>query len=141
METLLADFVPFVTQLLQPALPKVNHQALRQIVRAVCITAAEMKCQRGHYEIEQISVGTEFNEDSMENADKAAALEDEATHYVRVVLSEGIVKRPYRGSPKQAGRVWMPQVFVGEKRDEIAMDLRGHMRYGTTADGEDVVMS
>lgn len=133
--------MPFVTQLLQPAPPKVNNKALRQIIRAVFITAAEMKCQRGHYEIERIPVGAEFDEDFMENADKAVDPDDKATHYVRVVMSEGIVKRPYRGSSEEVGRVWAPQVFVGEKTEQIAPEQRGDRREGTVVDGEDVVMS
>lgn len=78
-----------------------------------------MKCQRGHYDIERIPIDLEFDEETMDNADKSGDIDDRVLHVVRVVLSDGIVKRPYRGSDEEIGRVWMPRVFVRELEYEV----------------------
>lgn len=122
MGNLVAELVPFLGALFDPIAPEahqVDVTKLHQILREIFITAAEMRCQRGHYDIELIDLGTEFNEDTMDNAEKAADIDDRVIHVVRVVLSDGIVKRPYRGSKEEIGRVWMPGVLVGELEYEV----------------------
>lgn len=132
-------FVPVVSQLLKPD-ASVKMPALREIVRAVYVTAAELKCQRGFYEIEHVVVGTEFNPDVMDNSDKGSELDDKGTaQYVRVALTQGIIKRPYLGSPEETGRIWKPEVFIGEAelKSEEAVSGQAH---GAVVEHEDVVM-
>lgn len=90
---------------------EVDHEALREIFHAIFITAAELRCQRGLYEVEQLQPGVEFDEDLMDDLDNKE-FGSEVKMVVKVVLSNGIVKRPCRGSEEVIGRVCKPRVLI-----------------------------
>ena len=90
---------------------EVDHEALREVIHPIFMTGAEMKCQRGLYEIEPLEPGVLFDEDTMEDAEMLE-FERGVQIVVKVVLSSGIVKRPYRGSPEIVGRARKPLVLI-----------------------------
>lgn len=65
--------------------------------------------------------------------------EKSTTQFVHMVLSEGIVKRPYRGSPEETGRIWKPEIFVSEVEVGSEGTVSGQAN-GVLMDQGDVVM-
>jgi hypothetical protein len=72
-----------------------------------------MKCQRGFFDIEDdVCAGVPFDERKMEEMGGIAYEEDGGEYVVTCVLSKGWVKRPYRGSSEELGRICKARVLV-----------------------------
>lgn len=96
----------------------VDEDSLRVLIASIFRTAAQMNCQRGFYECESLTHKADFDEDKMEDAEKTAELDGKSVYEVRALLSDGIVKRAYRGSPEIIGRISKMRVVLALKDDK-----------------------
>lgn len=100
----------------------VDRASLEAVIRPLYVTIAEMRCQRGHYELEPLTGPVLFDEETMEDIDSEDRGESEnggcSIQVVRVVMSSGIVKRPYAGSDEVIGRIGKMRVLVKDV-DEV----------------------
>lgn len=92
--------------------------AVRAIFYSVFMTAAEIKCQPGHYTLEVVSVGKDYDEDTMEAADDRGIDSDDTEDVERIVvavLSDGVVKKRHRGSAEVLETICKPRVIIRKK--------------------------
>lgn len=89
--------------------------ALQQRLRKAMVLAAELKCQRGAYELDDnIMIGDPYDETRM---DDVGFTEDTCeTPVVSCILSKGWVRRPFAGAERVDSRVYKARVLVEEAR-------------------------
>lgn len=90
-----------------PVAEDTDWSGLINILRSIFFTVAEMKCQRGSYEIEFPEKRPVFNEAFMKDLDegKERIFMEGGESSIRIVVSPGIVKRPHFRAPEIVGRV------------------------------------
>lgn len=113
-QAVLANFYELV-QREKKELPESQSEALRERLRKVMHLAAELRCQRGAYEIDNnIQLGEPYDETRM---DDVGFTEDACeTPIVLCILSKGFVRRPFAGSDRVDSRVYKARVLVEEAR-------------------------
>lgn len=115
-ETLAKEVCRQLSRVIPPGTPELGEdykKRLREISNTVTLFAAEMRCQRGYYEIEgEIRPGDLFDEKRMEDIGGIADDEDCGPFYVTCILSRGWVRRPHRGSKEEQNRICKARVLV-----------------------------
>jgi hypothetical protein len=90
-----------------------QSEALQDRLRKAVLLAAELRCQRGAYEIEDdIQLGEPYDEKRMD--DVGFTVEACVTPVVLCILSKGWVRRPFAGSDIVDSRVYKARVLVAE---------------------------
>lgn len=84
------------------------------LMRQILSTAVQMKCQRGLFDIENVQVGLQYHSKTMEDVTgREYSSEDRKRLVVKTVLSDGVIKRPYRDAGEAIGRACKARVIVG----------------------------
>ena len=92
-----------------------QSEALQERLRKAVLLAAELRCQRGAYEIEDnIKLGDPYDETRMD--DVGFTVEACEKPVVLCILSKGWVRRPFAGSDRVDSRVYKARVLVVEAR-------------------------
>lgn len=115
MNTILSDIVSLVLPDAGAPELSLDEKALYNILYEVVVTAAEMKCQRGMFDIENVQLGGKFHSKTMEDCSGEEWEEDKRKRglVVKTVLSDGIIKRPYRNAGQAVGRACKARVIAG----------------------------
>ena len=76
--------------------------------------AADVKCQRGVYEIDDsVHLGDSYDDTKMVNVRFSDDDEEDSEAFVKAILSNGWVRRPYSGSKDIEARICKARVVVG----------------------------
>lgn len=115
-EVLTKEVCRQLSRVLPPETPEMSEGfkiRLQEISNTATLLAAEMRCQRGYYELERdIRPGDVFDEWRMEDIGGVADDEDGGPFYVTCILSRGWVRRAYRGSKEEQNRICKARVLV-----------------------------
>lgn len=93
--------------------PPFDHEAFYDIIHPILKTAAQLKCQRGYFDVENVQVGEPFDENRMQDVSNLG-IDDQTKQVVKVVLSDGIIKRrSYGEQGAPVGRACKARVIIG----------------------------
>jgi len=100
-----------------------NLVTLREWLYSVIILAAELKCQRGVFEVdESVKLGELYDDQRM--FDVKIVVDEENTRHaiVSAILSKGVVRRSYAGAEEVQAQICRTRVLVKIDRVEEEME-------------------
>ncbi|KAF8243914.1 hypothetical protein K440DRAFT_663817 [Wilcoxina mikolae CBS 423.85] len=96
-----------------------NMTTLRKWLHSVVILAAELRCQRGVYEVdESVKLGDVYDDKRMLDVKFAVDDENPGHAVVSAVISRGVVKREFVGDTKVQAQICKTRVLVKIERVE-----------------------
>ena len=123
-----------------------NLGTLRKWLQSVMILAAELKCQRFVYEVDQsVQLGEPYDDTRMLDMKFVVDEENASYAFVDAIISRGVVKRSYAGDKEVRAQIGKTKVLVKIERvvEEQMEDVRmeeemasGRVEKERTVDGQ-----